>query len=176
MAGSSGSAVGRVIVTNFCESGTSTPPPHVAGSAAFTQVVTSPLPAADQVLTATATNRLTGDTSEVSAPVTVDAAGQLGFAQPAYTVNEGESVTITVLRTGGAEGTVTVNYATENGSAIAPGDYPATSGTLTFGPGVLVQSIVIRPSPTPSARVRRRSTCASPHRPAAPSSAPRSRP
>jgi hypothetical protein len=113
------------------------------GTATFTRNVTAPLPAADQVLTSTATNRLTGDTSEVSAPVAVDVPGQVGFAQPAYTVNEGESVTITVLRTGGSEGTVTVNYATENGSAVAPADYPPASGTLTFGPGVTSQNIVI---------------------------------
>jgi len=30
---------------------------------------------------------------------------------------------------------VTVNYATSNGSAVAPGDYTATSGTITFNPG-----------------------------------------
>jgi hypothetical protein len=113
------------------------------GTAAFTRNVASPLPAADQVITATATNRLTGDTSEVSAPIAVDAPGVVGFAQPAYTVNEGESATITVQRTGGSEGTVTVNYATENGSAAAPPDYAPASGTLTFAPGVTTQTIVI---------------------------------
>jgi hypothetical protein len=33
------------------------------------------------------------------------------------------------------EQTITVDYATENGSAQAPGDYTSTAGTLTFHPG-----------------------------------------
>jgi sugar lactone lactonase YvrE len=36
---------------------------------------------------------------------------------------------------------LTVDYATLNGSAIAGSDYTATSGTLTFGPGVTTQTI-----------------------------------
>ncbi|HEX2060294.1 MAG TPA: Calx-beta domain-containing protein, partial [Thermoanaerobaculia bacterium] len=51
--------------------------------------------------------------------------------------------TIVVTRTGGSDGTVTVNYATANGTAVAPLDYTATSGTLTFGPGVTEQTIVV---------------------------------
>ena len=37
---------------------------------------------------------------------------------------------------GGAVVPVTVNYATANGTAAAGSDYTATSGTLTFKPGV----------------------------------------
>ncbi|MBV8516018.1 MAG: right-handed parallel beta-helix repeat-containing protein [Acidobacteria bacterium] len=40
-----------------------------------------------------------------------------------------------------SEQTVTVNYLTNNGSAIAGSDYTATSGTLTFAPGVTSQTI-----------------------------------
>ncbi len=47
---------------------------------------------------------------------------------------------IVVARTGGSDGTVTVNFATSNGTATAGSDYTATSGTLTFGPGVTQQS------------------------------------
>jgi CSLREA domain-containing protein len=39
--------------------------------------------------------------------------------------------------------TVTVNYATSNGTATAGSDYSATSGLLTFAPGVTVQNIVV---------------------------------
>lgn len=39
--------------------------------------------------------------------------------------------------------TVTVNYATANGSAVAGSDYGATSGTLTFAPGVTSQTVSV---------------------------------
>jgi len=39
--------------------------------------------------------------------------------------------------------TVTVDYATANGSATAGSDYTATSGTLTFAPGVTTQTIQV---------------------------------
>ena len=42
--------------------------------------------------------------------------------------------TITVMLTNPSVETVTVNYATANGTAIAGSDYQATSGTLTFSP------------------------------------------
>src|SRR5207247_756102 len=38
---------------------------------------------------------------------------------------------------------VTVSYVTSNGSAVAPGDYTTTSGTLTFVPGTTVQKITV---------------------------------
>jgi hypothetical protein len=39
---------------------------------------------------------------------------------------------------------VTVNYATANGTATAGSDYNATSGTLTFAPGVTTQTITVQ--------------------------------
>lgn len=38
---------------------------------------------------------------------------------------------------------ITVNWATENLTAVAPGDYTASSGTLSFGPGVTSKVIVV---------------------------------
>jgi hypothetical protein len=38
---------------------------------------------------------------------------------------------------------VTVNYTTADGSAVAGSDYDATSGTLTFAPGVITQPISV---------------------------------
>jgi len=40
--------------------------------------------------------------------------------------------------------TVTVNYATADGTAIAESDYAATSGSLTFAPGQTVRSLSVR--------------------------------
>jgi hypothetical protein len=45
---------------------------------------------------------------------------------------EGTAIVFTVTKTGSASGSLTVNYATANGTAIAGSDYSATSGTLTF--------------------------------------------
>lgn len=122
------------------------------GNLTFTRTITSPLPVAGEVITATATNRgllaipgsTPNSTSEVSAPIALALPGGLGFESPTYTVDEDAgTVTITVTRTGGDEGTVTVNYATTDGSATAPADYTETSGTLTFGPGVTEQTFTV---------------------------------
>jgi len=57
----------------------------------------------------------------------------LQFSTAIYTVNEnGGTATITVTRTGGTDGAVSVEYETSNGTATAGSDYEATSGTLTW--------------------------------------------
>ena len=50
-------------------------------------------------------------------------------------------VGIHVLRREGSDGTVSVRYATENGTALAGVHYEAVAGTLTFGPGEIVKTI-----------------------------------
>jgi uncharacterized delta-60 repeat protein len=60
--------------------------------------------------------------------------GTLQFSAPSYVVNEnGGYATVTVNRTGGAAGTVSVNYATIPGPNTAAGvNYSNVSGVLTF--------------------------------------------
>ena len=61
------------------------------------------------------------------------APGTLQLAVSAATVGEAAgTVTITVTRTGGADGAVSATYATSDGTAVAPGDYAAASGTVSF--------------------------------------------
>lgn len=55
----------------------------------------------------------------------------------------GGSVVVSVTRTGGNEGSATVNYATSNGTATAGSDYTATSGTLSFAVGEYVKTFSI---------------------------------
>jgi hypothetical protein len=70
--------------------------------------------------------------------------GQLQFSTSTYSVAEsGGSATITVTRTGGSAGTVTVHYATSNGTALASTDYTSTNGTLTFNPGDTSETFTI---------------------------------
>ena len=73
-----------------------------------------------------------------------DEPGQLQFGSSTYNVKENEgSITITVTRTNGSDGTVTVDYATSNGSATAGSDYTATSGTLTFSHGEAIETFTV---------------------------------
>jgi hypothetical protein len=59
--------------------------------------------------------------------------GALGFAAASFTVAQtAGSATITVSRTGGFNGAVSVAYATSNGTATAGADYTAVSGTLNW--------------------------------------------
>jgi hypothetical protein len=55
------------------------------------------------------------------------------FTSATYTAGESSaSKTITVRRTGGLNGTITVQYATTPGTAVAGRDYSPVAGTLTF--------------------------------------------
>ena len=66
------------------------------------------------------------------------------FSAAVYSVGEAAgTATITVTRLGGVPGTVTVNYATSDGTATAPADYVAASGTLTFGPSDVTQTFTV---------------------------------
>ena len=67
---------------------------------------------------------------------TVNAPGQFSFSATNYMVGEGDgNALVTVVRTNGASGTVTVTYNTAPGSAIPGLNYVTTSGTLTFNNG-----------------------------------------
>ena len=62
--------------------------------------------------------------------------GTLQFSQASYSVNEGNvTAQITVTRTSGADGAVSVSYSTSNGTASAGSDYTAASGTLSWANG-----------------------------------------
>jgi hypothetical protein len=50
---------------------------------------------------------------------------------------------VKVIRTGDISGSVSVDFATTDGTAVAGSDYTATSGTLNFGPGELSKNITI---------------------------------
>ncbi|HEY9051943.1 MAG TPA: Calx-beta domain-containing protein [Gammaproteobacteria bacterium] len=74
----------------------------------------------------------------------VPPAGSLQFSASTYSVAENTSTaTVTVTRTSGSFGTVTVDYATSDNSATAGNDYTAASGTLNFADGVLSQNFNI---------------------------------
>nr|MBA3240534.1 SBBP repeat-containing protein [Acidobacteriota bacterium] len=71
-------------------------------------------------------------------------ASQLLFTQTAPSVQEDvTSLTLTVQRTGDTSGTVSVNYATANGTASERSDYTTARGTLRFAPGETQKSFDI---------------------------------
>jgi hypothetical protein len=64
------------------------------------------------------------------------AIGSLQLSSSTFTVAQSAgNLTVTVNRTGGSSGSISVKYATANGSAIAGTDYTATSGTLLWADG-----------------------------------------
>jgi YD repeat-containing protein len=75
----------------------------------------------------------TGSTSN-AASVSVSAA-------PA--VDGGQSAIFTLTKSGAAASALSVNYATASGSAVAPTDYAATSGTATFLAWETVKTIAV---------------------------------
>jgi Calx-beta domain-containing protein/carboxypeptidase family protein/beta-propeller repeat-containing protein len=88
-----------------------------------------------RMLTATATD-LAKNTSEFSSGDATGAAGNVQFSVSAMWVIEDLGLaTITVLRNGGVQGALSVQYATANGTATAGQDYTSTSGTLNFASG-----------------------------------------
>ncbi|HEY2992252.1 MAG TPA: Calx-beta domain-containing protein [Methylomirabilota bacterium] len=114
-------------------------------SQSFTVTVLNDLAATGSIpLNLTLSNPSGGGTLGARSAATlkiVDIQAAVGFALTSYSVTEGGSAVVTVERTGpvGLPGTVTVHYATSDGTATSVGptpDYRATSGNLTFNPGV----------------------------------------
>jgi hypothetical protein len=90
-----------------------------------------------QFITATATSP-TGNTSEFSQCAAVQNAGAGTLQFSTVNVDASESagpVTITVTRTGGSTGAVSVHYATSDSSAVAGSDYTSASGALNWADG-----------------------------------------
>jgi glucose/arabinose dehydrogenase len=69
---------------------------------------------------------------------------QIGFLSANLQTTEGSSsVTIKVIRSGNNADTVSVDFATSNGTAVAGLDYQPANGTITFGPGEIEKIITI---------------------------------
>jgi len=73
-------------------------------------------------------------------------AGELKFDQSYFQVLEnGRQAVITVERSHGERGAVTVQYATSDGTATAGQDYTATSGTLSWADGDESRKVILVP-------------------------------
>ena len=100
------------------------------GDETFTATISNPIGAT--LGTATGTGTITDD--ETAPTLSIDD----------VTVNESAGIAVFTVTLSNASGTaVTVAYATANGTATAGSDYTATTGTLSFAPGVLTQTITV---------------------------------
>lgn len=96
-----------------------------------------------RVITATATDP-NGNTSEFSAADANAANGSVQFTVSSVQLIEDiGTLTLTVQRTGGTVGNLSVDYSTIDGTAIAGQDYTAVSGTLNFTAGETSKTIQI---------------------------------
>src|SRR5262249_54072850 len=70
----------------------------------------------------------------------------VGFSGPSYSVNENAIAgyaSITVLRSGTTNSSVSVDYLTRPGTATAPDDYTNVTDTLTFAPGETLKTFQV---------------------------------
>ncbi|NOZ55073.1 MAG: hypothetical protein GXP08_18365 [Gammaproteobacteria bacterium] len=74
----------------------------------------------------------------------VPSQGGLHWSETSYSVAENaNTVTVTVTRSDGSFGEISVDYATTDDTAIADTDYKSVSGTLTFSDGETSKDIII---------------------------------
>ena len=100
-----------------------------SGDKSFRVTISNPSAGAVVGAPQTATIVIVGD-------AVAPAVGSLQLSANGYSVNQrAGSITVTVNRTGGSSGAITVAYATSNGSAAAGGEYTAANGTLAWANG-----------------------------------------
>ena len=85
----------------------------------------------------------TSDDRRLSSLLDATVQGPVGLSVADASVQEGSGATLdfAVTLSRAATATVTVDYATSNGTATAGADYTATSGKLTFDPGETEQTV-----------------------------------
>ena len=117
----------------------------VSGGSGATQVTVSPLTnGTNYRFQVRAVNSAGGGPEAATTATPVDATATPSLAVPDVTVGEGDGTAVVrVTLAPAASQTVTVAYATSNGSATAGEDYTAADGTLTFTTGTTAQEIRI---------------------------------
>ncbi|HVW67110.1 MAG TPA: Calx-beta domain-containing protein [Candidatus Peribacteraceae bacterium] len=86
----------------------------------------------------------TSSTASAASSSSVNSMGTLSLSATSYMVNEKDgTLTVTVNRSGGTNGTVGVSYATTDGTAHAGAAYTNVNGTLTFNAGETTKTFSI---------------------------------
>ena len=87
---------------------------------------------------------LSADEINTLASLATPNAGAISLSTNKFKVNETDAtVDVSVVRTEGSDGTVTVDYHTFDNSAVAGEDYEAVAGTFTFASGETTKSVSI---------------------------------
>ncbi len=109
----------------------------VESNETFTVTISAPTGGATLGTTTVSTVTITDNDTAVTP-------GVLSLSAATLTVGEAAgNATLTVNRTGGSTGAVTVAFATANGTATAGSDYTASTGTLSFAAGETSKTITI---------------------------------
>ena len=159
-----GGNINQAVTVNYTLTGTATNgtdytslPTSVTFAAGSSTAIVTVTPTNDTIFEVTETAILTLATGTGYTVGTTNNAATVNIADndPQPTINlsanqtivEGntnpQNVSYTVTLSNASSQTITVQYATANGTAIAGSDYTSTSGTLTFNPGVTSQVINI---------------------------------
>ena len=113
------------------------------GTGAIVTSLASNLSSGFVTATATAPD---GNTSEFSPCIAMGVPGNGKFTfwrNPGLSYEDHQKVEISVVRSEGLEGTVSVSFATVPDSATAPADYTHTAQVLTFGPGEWLRTVTV---------------------------------
>jgi uncharacterized repeat protein (TIGR01451 family) len=118
------------------------------GSKATVTITLAPTGAGNLVASATVSSDQVdgnpGNNTAGAATSVVNAVGVVQFAQPTFTVKENaRTATITVVRSGGRQGSLSVNYAAIAATAIDGFNFRSTSGTLVFANGESTKTFTV---------------------------------
>ncbi len=97
----------------------------------------------------TAEVKIIDDETVVSSATSVGASSSsvapaVGFGAAEYSIADaGGTLNVTLVRTGGTAGAVTVQYATADGTAKSSSDYTSTSGTVSFAAGEATKTFTV---------------------------------